>query len=73
MTDSDSKLTLKLLIDTTKAREGGRNCGVRAYMVMDDLVVKPMSGISSIALLNSFILGCWCLLQEKEVSFGMEE
>ncbi|KAL6326756.1 hypothetical protein AAG906_010931 [Vitis piasezkii] len=34
--------------------EGGFVRGVVTYMVMDDLVVKPMSTISSITLLNKF-------------------
>ena len=34
--------------------EGGYVKGVVTYMVMDDLVVKPMSTISSITLLNNF-------------------
>ncbi|KAG5602315.1 hypothetical protein H5410_033685, partial [Solanum commersonii] len=43
------------------------------YMVMDDLVVKPMSTISSITLLNKFKVKDVGLLQEKVVYFGMKE
>ncbi|XP_047270507.1 uncharacterized protein LOC124899609 [Capsicum annuum] len=42
-------------------------------MVTDDLVVKPMSTISSIALLNKFNVKDVSALQEVEVNFGMEE
>ncbi|KAK4719431.1 hypothetical protein R3W88_017769 [Solanum pinnatisectum] len=42
-------------------------------MVMDDLVVKPMSTISSITLLNKFNVKDVGVLHEKVVHFGMEE
>ncbi|XP_076888456.1 uncharacterized protein LOC143538898 [Bidens hawaiensis] len=47
--------------------------GVVTYMVMDDLVVKPMSTISTITLLNKLSIKDVCVLEEKEVQFGMEE
>ncbi|GER43630.1 hypothetical protein STAS_20494 [Striga asiatica] len=50
--------------------EGG---GVVMYMVMDDLVVMPMSTLSSIALLNKFHLKEVGSLEEKVVDFGMDE
>ncbi|KAG5602311.1 hypothetical protein H5410_033681 [Solanum commersonii] len=43
------------------------------YMVEDDLVVKPMSTISCIALLNKFNVRDVGVLEEKVVSFGIEE
>ncbi|XP_022856429.1 uncharacterized protein LOC111377533 [Olea europaea var. sylvestris] len=43
------------------------------YMVMDDLMVKPISNISSIALLNKFNVNELAALQEKEVNFGLNE
>ncbi|XP_055830283.1 uncharacterized protein LOC129899363 [Solanum dulcamara] len=43
------------------------------YMVMDDLVIKPMSTISSITLLNKFNVKDVSFLQEEVVNFGMEE
>ncbi|KAM3232528.1 hypothetical protein P3L10_017887 [Capsicum annuum] len=46
---------------------------VVTYMVTDDLMVKPMSAISSIALLNKFNVKDVGALQEKVVTFGMEE
>ncbi|KAM3307890.1 putative protein isoform X1 [Capsicum chacoense] len=46
---------------------------VVTYMVMDNLVVKPMSTISSITLLNKFNVKDVGFLQEVEVNFGMEE
>ncbi|KAM3232527.1 hypothetical protein P3L10_017886 [Capsicum annuum] len=46
---------------------------VVTYMVTDDLVVKPMSTISCIALLNKFNVKDVGVLEELVVSFGMEE
>ncbi|CAI9097751.1 OLC1v1034233C1 [Oldenlandia corymbosa var. corymbosa] len=47
--------------------------GVVTYMVMDDLVVKPMSTISSIALLNKLNVKDVGALEEKEVELGIDE
>ncbi|PWA61250.1 hypothetical protein CTI12_AA376630 [Artemisia annua] len=55
------------------AEEVGFVKGVVTYMVMDDLAVKPMSTISTIALLNKLSIKDVCDLAEKEVHFGMEE
>ncbi|XP_048139373.1 uncharacterized protein LOC115756742 isoform X1 [Rhodamnia argentea] len=52
---------------------GGYAMGVVTYMVMDDLVVKPMSAISCIALLNSFNVHDIGDLQEKVIDFGLDE
>lgn len=46
---------------------------VVTYMVMDDLVVKPMSTISSITFINSFGVKDLSQLEEKTVSFGNDE
>ncbi|MCD7471694.1 hypothetical protein HAX54_012309 [Datura stramonium] len=46
---------------------------VVTYMVMDDLLVMPMSTISSITLLNKFNVKDVGALQEEVVHFGMEE
>ncbi|KAL2507486.1 uncharacterized protein Fot_31133 [Forsythia ovata] len=43
------------------------------YMVMDDLVVKPLSTISSITLLNEYNVKELAALQEKVVDLGMDE
>ncbi|CAN4100417.1 unnamed protein product [Withania somnifera] len=43
------------------------------YMVMDDLVVKPMSTVSSITLLNKFNVKDVGVLQEKVVLKLLEE
>ncbi|KAF5794790.1 hypothetical protein HanXRQr2_Chr08g0332081 [Helianthus annuus] len=61
--------------EATKAavEEVGFVKGVVTYMVMDDLVVKPMSTISTITLLNKLSIKDVCVLEEKEVQFGMEE
>ncbi|KAL3828504.1 hypothetical protein ACJIZ3_017306 [Penstemon smallii] len=47
--------------------------GVVTYMVMDDLVVTPMSTISCITLLNKFNVRDVSVLQEKVVNLGMDE
>uniref|UniRef100_A0A803Q468 DUF674 domain-containing protein n=1 Tax=Cannabis sativa TaxID=3483 RepID=A0A803Q468_CANSA len=53
--------------------EGGFVKGVVTYMIMDDLQVKPMSTISSIAMLNTFNVKEVGALQEKTVSVGINE
>ncbi|KAI4348110.1 hypothetical protein L6164_008871 [Bauhinia variegata] len=53
--------------------EGGFVKGGVTYMVMDDLVVQPMSTISGIALLRKFKIKDVGSLQEKIVDFGMDE
>lgn len=57
----------------TSASEGGYVKGVVTYMIMDNLEVKPMSTISSIAVLNSFNITEVGALEEKVVNLGMEE
>ncbi|KAK0592636.1 hypothetical protein LWI29_022619 [Acer saccharum] len=59
---------------TTTVVEGGFVKGVVTYMVMDNLVVKPMSTISSITLLNNeFSVKDVGSLEEKEVVLGVDE
>ncbi|KAL6577352.1 hypothetical protein OROMI_011628 [Orobanche minor] len=53
--------------------EGGFVKGVVTYMVMDDLVVKPLSTISSITLLSKFNVKDVGALEEKVVNLGMTE
>ncbi|XP_021296094.1 uncharacterized protein LOC110425492 [Herrania umbratica] len=53
--------------------EGGFVKGVVTYMAMDDLKVKPMPTISSIALLNRFNVKDVGVLEEKTVKMGMDE
>ncbi|XP_058099044.1 uncharacterized protein LOC131243597 isoform X1 [Magnolia sinica] len=55
--------------------DGGGGCvkGVVTYMVMDDLVVTPMSTISSISLLNKYQVKDVSALKEKVVEVGMDE
>ncbi|CAI9761533.1 unnamed protein product [Fraxinus pennsylvanica] len=43
------------------------------YMVMDDLVLKPLSIVSSIVLLNKYNVKELAAVQEKDVHFGMNE
>lgn len=57
----------------TSGDGGGHVKGVVTYMVMDDLVVTPMSTISSISLLNKFNIQDVGALQEKNVTMGMDE
>ncbi|ONH95049.1 hypothetical protein PRUPE_7G048700 [Prunus persica] len=57
----------------TSGSEGGYVKGVVTYMVMDNLEVKPMSTISSIAVLNQFNVKDVGALQEKVVHLGMQE
>ncbi|KAL7084923.1 hypothetical protein ACP275_14G252000 [Erythranthe tilingii] len=47
--------------------------GVVTYMVMDDLAVIPLSTISSITLLHKFQVKELSSLEEKVVTFGMDE
>ncbi|KAK4719601.1 hypothetical protein R3W88_017939 [Solanum pinnatisectum] len=46
---------------------------VVTYMVLDDLVVMPMSTISSITLLNELCVKDVGVLKEKVVTLGMDE
>ncbi|KAH0751029.1 hypothetical protein KY290_030261 [Solanum tuberosum] len=55
------------------ASNGGLVKGVVTYMVLDDLVVKPMSTISSITLLNELCVKDVGVLKEKVVTLGMDE
>ncbi|KAM3374721.1 hypothetical protein P3S68_013435 [Capsicum galapagoense] len=55
------------------ATKGGFVKEAVTYMVMDDLVVKPMSTISSITLLSKFNIQNVSVLQEKVVYLGMKE
>ena len=52
---------------------GGFVKGVVTYTVMDDLVVKPMSKISSITLPNKFNVKDVGDLEESVVEVGMSE
>ncbi|KAL0918142.1 hypothetical protein M5K25_010133 [Dendrobium thyrsiflorum] len=52
---------------------GGFVKGVVTYMITDDLEVTPMSAISSITLINRFIMKKDVQLEEKVVAVGMEE
>ncbi|CAI9108082.1 OLC1v1007601C1 [Oldenlandia corymbosa var. corymbosa] len=46
--------------------------GMVAYMVMDDLTIKPMSTISCITILNNFQVKDVGCLEEKSVEIDME-
>ena len=53
--------------------EGGYVKGVVTYVVMDDLVVKPMSTTSNITLLQKFNVKEISALEERVVHLGMDE
>ncbi|XP_039135869.1 uncharacterized protein LOC120273313 [Dioscorea cayenensis subsp. rotundata] len=53
--------------------EEGLVNGVVTYIIMDDLSVTPMSTISCITLLNKFSVKNVDVLEEKNVSLGMQE
>ncbi|OMP02659.1 hypothetical protein COLO4_10940 [Corchorus olitorius] len=55
------------------ADEGGYVKGVITYMIMDDLVVRPMSTISCITLINKFNIKDVGVLQEKVIDLGPDE
>lgn len=54
-------------------KETGYVRGAVVYMVMDDLMVKPMSTISSISLLNDLNIKDISSLQEKKVEVDMKK
>ncbi|KAL6848161.1 hypothetical protein ACP4OV_022289 [Aristida adscensionis] len=56
-----------------RAGERGFVQGVVTYTVMDDLTVKPMSGVSSIALLNALAVTDITALKERTVKLGYAE
>ncbi|KAF3969296.1 hypothetical protein CMV_006904 [Castanea mollissima] len=60
-------------INPGSSSEGGYVKGVVKYMVMDNLVVNPMSTISGITLLNNFDVKEVGNLGEKVVDLGMDE
>ncbi|XP_058182424.1 uncharacterized protein LOC131300541 [Rhododendron vialii] len=61
------------IANTGLSGEGGYVKGLITYMVMDDLVVMPLSTISGIALLSKFNVTNVQSLEEKVVTFGMDE
>ncbi|KAK1415603.1 hypothetical protein QVD17_31386 [Tagetes erecta] len=73
----DVKMTLvkpnQVVHESGKEKNKGYVKEVVTYMVMDDLVVKPMSTISSITLINKFGVKDMSQLEEKTVSFGKDE
>lgn len=60
-------------LSSWEGEEGGFVKEVVAYTVMDDLEMKPMSTISSIAILNSFNVKDVGSLEESMVEVGMDE
>ncbi|GAU12165.1 hypothetical protein TSUD_01310 [Trifolium subterraneum] len=63
----------KKVVEENVSVQNGFVKDVVTFMVMDDLVVQPMSTISSITLLNKFNIKEVGSLQEKVVEMGMDE
>ncbi|KAL5072607.1 hypothetical protein RYX36_011591 [Vicia faba] len=63
----------KKVVDDNVAVQNGFVKDVVSFMVMDDLVIQPMSTISSITLLNKFNVKEVGTLQEKIVEMGMDQ
>ncbi|XP_057426599.1 uncharacterized protein LOC130720033 [Lotus japonicus] len=63
----------KNLPDKGISIKGGFVKEIVTFMVMDDLVIEPMSTISSITLLNKFNIREVGSLHEKVVELGMDE
>ncbi|CAK9176523.1 unnamed protein product [Ilex paraguariensis] len=59
--------------ESSAGDQGGYVKGVVTYMVMDNLVVQPLSTISSITMLNKFNVKEVGVLEERVVDFGMKE
>ncbi|XP_012454105.1 uncharacterized protein LOC105776150 [Gossypium raimondii] len=57
----------------SSTNEGGYVKGVVTYMIMDDLVVTPMSAISCFTLLNKFNIKDVGVLEEKTINIGIDE
>ncbi|KAA3481713.1 DUF674 domain-containing protein [Gossypium australe] len=53
--------------------EGGYVKRILIYMIMDDLVVWPMSAISCIILLNRFNIKDVAVIEEKTIDVGVDE
>ncbi|CAK8574323.1 unnamed protein product [Lathyrus sativus] len=63
----------KKVVDDNTLSQNGFVKDVITFMVMDDLVIQPMSTISSITMLNKFNVKEVGTLQEKIVEMGMDE
>ncbi|MBA0854617.1 hypothetical protein Goshw_002623 [Gossypium schwendimanii] len=68
----DHKTCFKSLSSSNEGEEGGYVIRVVTYMVMDDLIVKPLSTISSLGLLNRFSVKDSGALQEKTIKIRCE-
>ncbi|KAL4575133.1 hypothetical protein LXL04_021975 [Taraxacum kok-saghyz] len=68
-----NKAEVEKAVGKRKKLTGGYVKDVVTYMVMDNLVVKPMSTISSITLINSFDVKDLSQLEEKTFHFGKDE
>jgi hypothetical protein len=60
-------------VDPPTSNEEGYVKGSVTYMVMDDLVVKPLSTISGVTLVSKFGVTDLGAVEEKVVHFGIDE
>ncbi|CAH1443479.1 unnamed protein product [Lactuca virosa] len=72
-TDKDNAVVKEAVGEKRKLITGGYVKNVVTYMVMDNLVVKPISTISSITLINKFGVNDLSRLEEKTLPFGKDE
>ncbi|PPD79618.1 hypothetical protein GOBAR_DD23450 [Gossypium barbadense] len=72
-TESSKSIEIYMCDQNSSTIEGGYVKGVITYMIMDDLVVRPMSAISCITLLNRFNIKDVGVLEEKTTDIGVNE
>ncbi|XP_047162949.1 uncharacterized protein LOC124832720 [Vigna umbellata] len=71
--DTVLRVVGKKVANEISADKSGFVKEVVTYMVMDDLIIQPMSSISSLTLLNKFNLKEVGVLQEKVVELDMKQ
>ncbi|CAJ1977721.1 unnamed protein product [Sphenostylis stenocarpa] len=71
--NSKIKYVGKKIVKDVFPNKNGFVQGVVTYMVMDDLMIEPMSTISGITLLNKFNIKEVGALQEKVVELGLTQ
>ncbi|XWS53132.1 hypothetical protein CRYUN_Cryun11dG0131600 [Craigia yunnanensis] len=62
-----------LLVTPTPSKQVGYVKATQTYMLMDNLMVKPMSTISSITVLNTFNIKDVGALEEKTVHINLKK
>ncbi|XWS71699.1 hypothetical protein CRYUN_Cryun03dG0161100 [Craigia yunnanensis] len=61
------------MVTPTPSKQVGYVTATQTYMVMDNLMVKPMSTISGITILNTFSINDLGSLEEKTVQIDLEK